>query len=58
MKQYTTAVEARVQQRLVGPRAISAYRLPVAVGASHVMLSRWLALARSVPDMTTLAKKR
>ena len=44
MKQYTTAVEARVQQRLVGPRAISAYRLPVAVGASHVMLSRWLAL--------------
>ena len=27
MKQYTTAFTARVLQRVVGPRAISAYRV-------------------------------
>ena len=54
MKQYTTAFEARVLQRLVGPRALSAYRFPSEVGVSQVTLSRWLAAARSVPDMTTL----
>ena len=57
MKQYTTAFKARVLQRLVGPRAISAYRLASEVGVSQVTLSRWLAAARSVPDMTTPAKK-
>ena len=57
MKQYTTAFQARVLQRLVGPRAISAYRLAGEVGVSQVTLSRWLAAARSVPGMTTPAKK-
>ena len=57
MKQYTTAFKARVLQRLVGPRAISAYRLAGDVGVSQVTLSRWLAAARSVPDMTPPAKK-
>ena len=57
MKQYTTAFKARVLQRLVGPRAISAYRLAGEVGVSQVTLSRWLAAARSVPGMTTPAKK-
>ena len=57
MKQYTTAFKARVLQRLVGPRAISAYRLAGEVGVSQVTLSRWLAAARSVPDMTTPAKQ-
>ena len=57
MKQYTTAFKARVLQRLVGPRAISAYRLAGEVGVSQVTLSRWLAAARSVPAMTTPAKK-
>ncbi len=57
MKQYTTAFKARVLQRLVGPRAISAYRLAAEVGVSQVTLSRWLAAARSVPSMTTPAKK-
>ena len=57
MKQYTTAFKARVLQRVVGPRAISAYRLAGEVGVSQVTLSRWLAAARSVPGMTTPAKK-
>ena len=57
MKQYTTAFKARVLQRLVGPRAISAYRVASEVGVSQVTLSRWLAAARSVPDMTAPAKK-
>ena len=57
MKQYTTTFKARVLQRLVGPRAISAYRLAGEVGVSQVTLSRWLAAARSVPAMTTPAKK-
>ena len=57
MKQYTAAFKARVLQRLVGPRAISAYRLASDVGVSQVTLSRWLAAARSVPDMTTPAKQ-
>jgi transposase len=57
MKQYTTAFKARVLQRLVGPRAISAYRLAAEVGVSQVTLSRWLAAARSVPSMATPGKK-
>ena len=57
MKQYTTAFKARVLQRLVGPRAISAYRLAAEVGVSQVTLSRWLAATRSVPSMTIPAKK-
>ena len=57
MKHYTTAFKARVLQRLVGPRAVSAYRLASEVGVSQVTLSRWLAAARSVPVMTTPAKQ-
>ena len=57
MKQYTTAFQARVLQPLVGPRAISAYRVASDVGVSQVTRSRWLAAARSVPDMTTPAKQ-
>ena len=57
MKQYTTACKARVLQRLVGPRAISAYRLSAEVGVSQVTRSRWLAAARSVPSMATPGKK-
>ena len=57
MKQYTTAFKARVLQRLVGPRPISAYRLSAEVGVSQVTLSRWLAAARSVPSMATPGKK-
>jgi transposase len=57
MKHYTAGFKARVLQRLVGPRAISAYRLSAEVGVSQVTLSRWLAAARSVPGMTTPAKK-
>ena len=57
MKQYTTAFKARVLQRLVGPRAISAYRLSAEVGVSQVTLSRWLAAARTVPAMATPGKK-
>ncbi len=57
MKQYTTAFKARVLQRLVGPRAISAYRLAAEVGVSQVTLSRWLdqsgLLTRSVRSHIT-----
>ncbi len=57
MQQYTAAFKARVLQRLVGPRAISAYRLSAEVGVSQMTLSRWLAAARTVPDMATPGKK-
>ncbi len=57
MKHYTAAFKARVLQRLVGPRAISAYRLASEVGVSQVTLSRWLVAARSVPGMTTPSRK-
>ena len=57
MTQYTTAFKARVLPRLVGPRAISAYRSAGEVGVSQVTLSRRLAAARSVPAMPTPAKK-
>lgn len=53
MTQYSTAFKARVLQRLVGPRAISANRLAAEVGVPQVTLSRWLVAARSVPRMTT-----
>ena len=56
MTQYSTAFKARVLQRLVGPRAISANRLAAEVGVPQVTLSRWLASARSVPAMTTPQK--
>ena len=51
MTQYSTAFKARVLQRLVGPRAISANRLAAEVGVPQVTRSRWLASARSVPTM-------
>ena len=57
MTQYSTAFKARVLQRLVGPRAISANRLAAEVGVPQVTLSRWLASARSVPRMTTPQKQ-
>ncbi len=57
MTQYSTAFKARVLQRLVGPRAISANRLATEVGVPQVTLSRWLASARSVPRMTTPQKQ-
>ena len=58
MKQYTTAFKAKVLQRLVGLCAISASRLAGEVGVSQLTLSRWLAVARSVADMPTPAKRR
>ena len=57
MTQYSTAFKARVLQRLVGPRAISANRLAAEVGVPQVTLSRWLASARSVSPMTTPQKQ-
>jgi transposase len=57
MTQYSTAFKARVLQRLVGPRAISATRLAAEVGVPQVTLSRWLASARTVPTMTTPQKQ-
>jgi len=53
MASYSPAFKARVVQRLVGPRAISANRLAPAVGVSQETLSRWLREAHSVEGMTT-----
>ena len=58
MTQYSTAFKARVLQRLVGPRAISANRLAAEVGVPQVTRSRWLASARSVPTMTPPPQKQ
>ena len=55
MTSYSSAFKARVVQRLVGPRAISANRLAPSVGVSQETLSRWLREAHSVEGMT---KKR
>ena len=52
MTSYSPAFKARVVQRLVGPRAISANRLAPSVGVSQETLSRWLREAHSVEGMT------
>ena len=52
MTAYSPAFKARVVQRLVGPRAISANRLAPTVGVSQETLSRWLREAHSVEGMT------
>ena len=52
MPQYSTTFMARVLQRLVGPRPISANRLAAEVGVPQVTRSRWLVAARSVPGMS------
>ena len=52
MTSYSAAFKARVVQRLVGPRAISANRLAPSVGVSQETLSRWLREAHSVDGMT------
>ncbi len=57
MTSYSPAFKARVVQRLVGPRAISANQLAPSVGVSQETLSRWLREAHSVEGMTQ-AKRR
>ena len=42
MQTYSAAFKARVVQRLMGLRAISANRLAATVGVSQETLSRWL----------------
>ena len=58
MTQYSTVFLARVLQRLVGPRVISATRLATEAGVPQVTLSRCLAAARSVAVMATSGKQR
>ena len=57
MQQFSDAFKARVVQRLVGPRAVSANALAEEVGVSQESLSRWLRAARSVGAMTSPSKK-
>ena len=57
MTSYSPAFKARVVQRLVGPRAISANRLALSVGVSQETLSRWLREAHSVEGMTTTKRR-
>ena len=58
MQQFSDAFKARVVQRLVGPRAMSANALAEEVGVSQESLSRWLRAARSVGGMTPPVKKQ
>ena len=58
MQQFSDAFKARVVQRLVGPRAVSANALAEEVGVSQESLSRWLRAARSVGGMTTAQKRQ
>ena len=58
MQQFSDAFKARVVQRLVGPRAVSANALAEEVGVSQGSLSRWLRAARSVGGMTPSRKKQ
>ena len=57
MQQFSDAFKARVVQRLVGPRAVSANALAAEVGVSQESLSRWLRAARSVGGMTPSQQK-
>ena len=57
MQTYSAAFKARVVQRLMGPRAVSANRLAATVGVSQETLSRWLRHARSVEGMTAPKKR-
>ena len=57
MTSYSPAFKARVVQRLVGPRAISANRLAPSVGVSQETLSRWLREAHSVEGMTNAKRQ-
>ena len=57
MQTYRAALKARVVQRLMGPRAISANRLAATVGVSQETRSRWLRQARSVHGMTAPKKR-
>ena len=57
MQTYSAALKARVVQRLMGPREVSANRLAATVGVSQEPLSRWLRHTRSVEGMT-VSKKR
>ncbi len=52
MQTYRAAFHARVVQRVMGPRAVSANQLAATVGVSQETLSRWLRQARSVAGMT------
>ncbi len=52
MQTYHAAFTARVVQRLMGARAVSANQLAATVGVSQETLSRWLRQARSVAGMT------
>lgn len=57
MQTYSAAFKARVVQRLMGPRAVSANRLAETVGVSQETLSRWLRQARSVDGMPSPKKR-
>jgi transposase-like protein len=58
VKQYTEAFKSRMVRRLVGPTAQSANALAGEVGIAQATLSRWLAAARNVGDMTRASTKK
>jgi hypothetical protein len=53
---YRAAFMARVVQRLMGPRAVSANTLAATVAVSQETRSRWLRQARSVEGMSSPKK--
>jgi transposase len=58
VSKYSEAFKARVVQRLVGPRAMSANALAAEIGVSQVSVSRWLRVARSVGAMSVPSEKQ
>ena len=56
--QYSEAFKNRMVRRLVGPAARSANALAPEVGVPQATLSRWLAAARNVGDMTRASTKK
>ena len=58
VKPYSEALKTRMVRRLVGPAALSANAVAQEVGISQATLSRWLAAARTVGDMTRASTKK
>ena len=56
MGEYSAAFRARMVERMVGPRAVSATALAREVGVSQPVLSRWLVKASTVDGMTSSRK--
>lgn len=55
--EYSAAFRARMVERMVGPRAVSATALAREVGVAQPVLSRWLVKASTVDGMSPSRKR-